>query len=123
MKIYFNFFHISVYFQQLVWFKNYTSLHNADNLSGRAFPASFQSSHHTARAHFYSGNFMYVICKYLRRLCGGESLERGSRNPARKTIRYSFNSRLIQKTRRDLKDAAFDCKKILHAKAKSLNNL
>jgi hypothetical protein len=27
-------------------------------LSGRASPTSFQSSHHTARAHFYSGNFM-----------------------------------------------------------------
>jgi hypothetical protein len=27
-------------------------------ISGRASPTSFQSSHHTARAHFYSGNFM-----------------------------------------------------------------
>ena len=27
-------------------------------LSGRASPTSSQSSHHTARAHFYSGNFM-----------------------------------------------------------------
>ena len=40
-------------------------------------------SHHTARAHFYSGNFIHfysgnfrkVICKYLRRLCGGERVQ------------------------------------------------
>jgi hypothetical protein len=46
-------------------------LQEANLATLRASPTSFQSSHHTARAHFYSGNFMLVICKYLRRLCGG----------------------------------------------------
>jgi hypothetical protein len=62
MKIYFNFFHISVDFR----FKKgqTTSLVQKPYfvaLSGRAFSSSFQSSHHTVRAHFYSGNFMYWL--------------------------------------------------------------
>jgi hypothetical protein len=58
MKIHFNFFHISVDFK----FKKgqTTSLVQKPYvaLSGRSSPTSFQSSHHTGRAHFYSGNFM-----------------------------------------------------------------
>ena len=60
MKIHFNFFHISVDFKlkkgqtaSLVQKPYFVAL-----ISGRASPTSFQSSYHTARAHFYSGNFM-----------------------------------------------------------------